>query len=181
MIQEPRVAPLSREELDFWASEGKTGLVLHSVGNDHNLGAIARAAAFFDVFFIVLNENDKEAALTTSSYRVAEGGFEHFTVRKVSSAEAFLKDASKCLLTIGTDTRARQRIGDLKSIINRKTQNRTGIRPGIALVLGNEETGLPKNIKDQCSCLLRIPGTGSIESLNVSQAAALFLHALFEA
>jgi len=36
-------------------------------------------------------------------------------------------------------------------------------------------------VKDQCSCLLRIPGTGNIESLNVSQAAALFFHAIFEA
>ncbi|MCL2480033.1 MAG: RNA methyltransferase, partial [Treponema sp.] len=54
MIEEPVVGPLTREDLDFWASESKTGLVLHEVGNDHNLGAIARAAAFFDVHFIVL-------------------------------------------------------------------------------------------------------------------------------
>jgi len=46
-------------------------------------------------------------------------------------------------------------------------------------VLGNEETGLPKEVKDQCSCLLRIPGTGNIDSLNVSQAAALFLNAIY--
>ncbi|MCL2175181.1 MAG: RNA methyltransferase, partial [Treponema sp.] len=53
-------------------------------------------------------------------------------------------------------------------------------RQGIALVLGNEETGLPENVKANCSYLLRIPGTGNIESLNVSQAASLFLHTIFE-
>jgi len=182
MIEEPEVEFLSVEDLDLWAGEGKTGLILHSVGNDHNLGAIARAAAFFDAGFIVLNENDTEARLTTSAYRVAEGGLEHLTVRKISNTTAFLKDASKRLVTIGTDIRARRRIGDLADIVKAAKSKSAGkdIRPGIALVLGNEETGLPQDIKDLCSCLLRIPGTGNIDSLNVSQAAALFLHAIYE-
>ncbi|MDR0502559.1 MAG: RNA methyltransferase [Treponema sp.] len=206
MIEEPVIEPLSLEDLEIWADERKTGVVLYSVGNDHNLGAIARAAAFFDVSFIVLNEKDasfeahqegnlratnlrfersaevpadvhlKDDAvrLTTSAYRVAEGAFEHLTIRSVTNMAAFLKDASKRIVTIGTDTRARRRIGDLGGIF--KTVK---TRPGIALVLGNEETGLPKNVKDRCSHLLRIPGTGNIESLNVSQAAALFLHAIW--
>ncbi|MCL2720805.1 MAG: RNA methyltransferase [Treponema sp.] len=197
MIEEPVIEPLSLEDLELWANEGKTGVILHSVGNDHNLGAIARAAAFFDVTYIILNEKDsmpsgntdeqaqqaqQTTQLTTSAYRVAEGAFEHLTVRRVSNTAAFLKDASKKIVTIGTDTRARMRIKDLNEIVKNtkiKTE-RVGCRPGIALLLGNEETGLPKNIKDQCSCLLRIPGTGNIESLNVSQAAALFLHAIYE-
>ncbi|MCL2230052.1 MAG: RNA methyltransferase [Treponema sp.] len=185
MIEEPVIEPLSLEDLDAWASEGKTGVLLHSVGNDHNLGAIARAAAFFDVSYIVLNENDsafenedegdKDMRLTTSAYRVAEGGFEHLTVRRIANSAAFLKDASKRLITVGTDIRARQRITDLGGVIKDQKP-----RPGIALVLGNEETGLPKNVKDHCRHLLRIPGTGNIDSLNVSQAAALFLHAIYE-
>jgi TrmH RNA methyltransferase len=186
MIEEPVVESLTLEDLDLWAAEGKMGVLLHSVGNDHNLGAIARAAAFFDISYIILNERDSlfddEASqtvrLTTSAYRVAEGGFEHLTVRKISNSAAFLKDASKRLLTIGTDIRARRRISDLGGIVKAaKVKDR---KPGIALVLGNEEVGLPENIKGQCSCLLRIPGTGNIESLNVSQAAALFFHAAFE-
>jgi TrmH RNA methyltransferase len=171
MIEEPVIEPLSIDDLDLWIAEGKTGVLLHSVGNDHNLGAIARAAAFFDASYIVLNEKDTEARLTTSAYRIAEGGLEHLTVRKISNSSAFLKDASKKLVTIGTDTRARRRIGDLSGIVKN--------HQGVVLVLGNEETGLPKEVKDQCSCLLRIPGTGNIDSLNVAQAAALFLHAIY--
>ncbi len=196
MIEEPEIEPLTREDLDLWANEGKTGVVLHSVGNDHNLGSIARAAAFFDVSFLVLNEKDSslfstysqaygeepapaELRLTTSAYRVAEGAMEHLTIRKISNTAAFLKDASRQLITIGTDIRARKRIKDLGGIIKEERKN-SDARTGIALVLGNEETGLPENVKDQCSYLLRIPGTGNIESLNVAQAAALFLHAIFE-
>jgi len=188
MIEEPVIEGLSVDDLDLWAGEGKTGIILNSIGNDHNLGAIARAAAFFDVSYIVLNERDSsfdgDARLTTSAYRVAEGGFEHVTVRKITNACAFLKDASKRILTVGTDTRARRRITDLKDIIKNsqaRFKSSSGKRCGIALVLGNEEIGLPKDVMDQCSCLLRIPGTGNIESLNVSQAAALFLHTIFEA
>ena len=178
MIEMPVIEPLSREDLDFWDRERKTGLILHEVGNDHNLGAIARAAAFFDVHFIVVNEFDKEARLSTSAYRIAEGGLEYVTVRKVSNTAAFLRDAAKQLIVIGTDSRARRRIGDLAGIVKERVEGFG--RPGVALVLGNEETGLPPNIKDCCSCLLRIPGTGNIESLNVAQAAALFLREIYD-
>jgi len=182
MIEEPVVEPLKLEDLDIWADEGKTGILLHSIGNDHNLGAIARAAAFFDASFIVLNEKDTafegETRLTTSAYRVAEGGLEHLTVRSITNSAAFLKDASKRLITIGTDTRARMRISDLKKIA-KDAKDKKG-RPGIVLVLGNEETGLPKEVKEKCTHILRIPGTGNIDSLNVSQAAALFLNAIYE-
>jgi len=46
--------------------------------------------------------------------------------------------------------------------------------------LGNEETGLPDEVKDACTVLVRIPGTGLMESLNVAQAATLFMHRIFE-
>jgi len=180
MIEEPVIEPLTREDLDLWAQEGKTGLVLHEVGNDHNLGAIARAAAFFDAHFIVVNEHDSEARLSTSSYRVAEGGMEHITVRKIGNTAAFLKDAARKILVIGTDIRARRRIGDLPGMVKDWQAHSNSGRPGIALVLGNEETGLPQDVKDNCRCLLRVPGTGNIESLNVSQAAALFLHEIYD-
>ena len=177
MIVEPTVEPLTRDDLDLWAREGKTGLVLHEVGNDHNLGAIVRAAAFFDAHFIVLNENDSEARLSTAAYRIAEGGMEHVVVRKVSNTAAFLKDAAEKIIVIGTDVRTRRRVGDLGAIV--EAWEGEG-RAGIALVLGNEERGLPQEVKNNCGYLLRVPGTGKIESLNVSQVASLFLHQMYD-
>jgi len=180
MIEEPKIEPLTREDLEFWAAEGKTGLVLHEIGNDHNLGAIARAAAFLDAHFIVVNESGDEARISTSAYRVAEGGMEHIAARKVCNTAAFLKDAASKIVVIGTDTRARRRIGDLSAVVkDLRADSGTG-RAGIALVLGNEERGLPQEVKDNCSCILRIPGTGHIESLNVAQAAALFLREIYD-
>jgi TrmH RNA methyltransferase len=112
---------------------------------------------------------------------------EHVLFRKVQNAPAFLKSALKVVAVIGADHRARRRLKELGALILEKTEGlakkglpETGGRPGILLALGNEETGLPPAIKENCSALVRIPGTGNIESLNVSQAAALFLHELYE-
>ena len=186
MIYAPQLEPLSREDLEEWSQKGTAGLVLHSIGNDHNLGAIIRSAAFFDCPLIVLSEADPGAQLTTSTYRIAEGGMEHVRIHTIRDTAAFLKEASRHLLTVGADIRARQRIGDLPQIVNdrkaktRTRQPETAARPGIAIVLGNEETGLPNEVKDNCSVLMRIPGTGLMDSLNVAQAATLFLYELFE-
>jgi TrmH RNA methyltransferase len=173
MIDEPLVDPLSREDLEAWSREGKTGLILSSVGNDHNLGAIVRSAAFFGAAYVVLADGDEAARLTTSAYRVAEGGMEHVEFRSLANPAGFLKSAAASLAVIGADHRARLRIRDLGTIV-------AGRPRGIALALGNEETGLPPEIKERCAALVRIPGTGVMESLNVAQAATLFLHEIYE-
>ncbi|MCL1815624.1 MAG: RNA methyltransferase [Treponema sp.] len=182
MIFEPKIKAASPEDIDAWAAEGKTGLLLCDVGNDHNLGAIVRAAAFFDAPLIILTESNEEEAkrLTTSAYRVAEGGMEYVEFRSIRSPAAFLRSVSKKLITIGTDPRARIRIRDIPYLEEVK-QKKTGAgHPGMILVIGNEETGLPGEIREQCSIMARIPGTGAIESLNAAQAAALFLQELYE-
>jgi TrmH RNA methyltransferase len=180
MIEEPVLEDISREDIDFWAREGLTGLILHSVGNDHNLGAIVRSAAFFGVHFVILCEADEEARLSTGAYRVAEGGMEYVNFRKVRNTAAFLKRIAPWIITLGALTRARLRLRDMNAIIQEKAAARRSANPGIAVVLGNEETGLPKEAEEHCAALIRIPGTGRIESLNVAQAATLFLHELYE-
>jgi TrmH RNA methyltransferase len=185
MIYEPVVEPASEEDLEAWSSQGKTCLLLCDVGNDNNLGAIIRSAAFFDVTAAVLNESaapesdSNGVRLTTSAYRVAEGGMEYVGFRSVRDPSAFLRAASRSLITVGTSPRARTRIGDLPALIKEK-EAALGRRAGVLLVLGNEETGLPKEVTQNCSITARIPGTGNVESLNVAQAASLFLRELYE-
>jgi TrmH RNA methyltransferase len=185
MIMEPSLELLSPEELTQWAEDGETGLLLSSVGNDLNLGAIVRSAAFFNAKFIILSGEDAEARLSTAAYRTAEGGMELVTVRQVRRPGAFVKEASRLLITIGADHRARPRIRDLSEIITDraaalKRPLAVTKRPGILMVMGNEEVGLSEEVKESCGALIRIPGTGALESLNVAQAATLFLHEIFE-
>jgi TrmH RNA methyltransferase len=179
MIEEPVIEPAAQEDIDAW-STGQICIVLHSVGNDHNLGAIVRSAAFFEAPLIVVNEDDEEARLSTSAYRVAEGGMEHVRFLSVRSTAAFLHALSRQVITIGAEVRARLRIRDIGGIIRKQGEALGRSRPGVAVALGNEETGLPPEVRDSCRVLVRIPGTGNIESLNVAQAATLFLHELFD-
>ena len=170
MIYAPEIEPASEEDLELW-SGGKTCLLLCGLGNDHNLGAIVRSAAFFDAAALIVTG---ETELTTSAYRVAEGGMEYVGFRRVYSPEAFIQAASRRLVTVGADPRARIRIRDLPRVIAARG------RTGVLLVLGNEETGLPSEVREACSVLARVPGTGAVESLNVAQAASLFLQELYE-
>ena len=198
MIYEPVIEEAVPEDIDKWAEEGKTGLLLCDIGNDLNLGAIVRSAAFFDASPVVLasqntqtlqNDSEEEPCikqLTTGAYRSAEGGMEYVTFLSVRRPAAFLRSAAKKLIAIGTDPRARIRIRDIPQLVKEQKapggKNYSGRenKPGIILAIGNEETGLPGEVKEQCSILARIPGTGHIESLNAAQAATLFLQELYE-
>ena len=181
MIYEPVIEKVTGEDIDAWAAGGKTGLLLCNIGNDLNLGAIVRSAAFFDASPVILaaqgiNETDSTERLTTSAYRSAEGGMEYVEFRSVHRPAAFLQSASEKLITIGTDPRSRIRIRDIPKII----KDFPGKRKGVLLAIGNEETGLPPEVKENCSIMARISGTGAIESLNAAQAATLFLQELYE-
>jgi TrmH RNA methyltransferase len=175
MIYPPAPEELQETDLETWAAEGKTVLFLCDLSSDRDLGAIVRSAAFFDVPWVVLSNPELVSA---GAYRAAEGGMEHVSFRTVKSGVSFLRKASKIMLSIGTDVRARLRIGDIPQLV-RDASRRTG-KKGIVLTLGNEETGLPPLVKSLCALLVRIPGTGAVESLSLSQEAALFLRAIYE-
>jgi TrmH RNA methyltransferase len=176
MIYPPEPEALQEADLEAWAAEGKTVLFLCDLRNDYNLGAIVRSAAFFDAPWVVLSNPE---LISTGAYRLAEGGMEHVSFRSVKSGVSFLRKASRLMVSIGTDVRARLRIGDIPQLVRDAPPQ--GGKKGIVLVLGgDEETGLPPLIKSLCTLLVRIPGTGAVESLNISQAAALFLHTIYE-
>ncbi|MDR2182507.1 MAG: RNA methyltransferase [Treponema sp.] len=201
MIIAPVIEGADENFLAAWEKSGKTGLLLCDTGNDHTIGAVIRSAAFFDAPYVVITEPRARAAedsaeaagtpvsaerapdagdspparlLTTSACRTAEGGMEYVEVRSVRNPAAFLRSAGELLVSIGIDSRARVRIRDLSVLLAGQKKR------GRILVLGNEETGLPPRVKEQCSFLARIPGTGNIESLGMPQTAALFLQELYE-
>jgi len=153
--------------IDQWAGSAARVVVLDRVGDDHNLGSIARSAAFFGWHALVIGRDDGAARLTTSAYRVARGALERIPVYTDETAARFVGRCGNRIITIGADHRASRSI-------------REGARPGtaVALVLGNEETGLSPEVRSSCSELVRIDGAGMVESMNVSQAAAVFLYEL---
>lgn len=170
MIEMPRIPAVTACHIKQWEAEQADVLVCDRIGNANNLGAIIRSAAFFGIKHIVISGEDAQAQLTPSAYRIAQGGMEFITLYTVPSAEHFLKACSGYLVRIGADHRAYRSLKDIPSVI------RTG--EAAAVVLGNEEHGISAEAKKLCDVLIKISGSGAIESLNVAQAGTLFCSAL---
>ncbi|MBU6498233.1 MAG: RNA methyltransferase [Rhodospirillales bacterium] len=142
-------------------------LVLDGIGNPHNLGAIARSAAFFGVKALLLGEGLGHAMPSDAAYRTAEGGLEFldlYRTRDLPRALGWLEPHYRSVAaSLG---RAAAPLADLPRD-----------RP-VALVLGNEETGVSPAVLAACRREVRIAGSGRVQSLNVAQAAAVLLHEL---
>jgi TrmH RNA methyltransferase len=164
IVQVPALRAPTPEHIRAWAQARATVLVLDRIGNAHNLGAIARTAAFFGVERIVLAEAASAARPTEAAHRVAEGGLEHVELWQVKNIAALAKDlAAAGYEVIGAATRGG------------RPEAASGAKKPVALVMGNEEEGLAPAVVAACTRLVTIPGTGKVESLNVSVAAAVLL------
>jgi len=160
-----RLAVLDPQAAREWAQDGKPLLILDGVGNPHNLGAIARSAAFFGLERIVLAERPDQALPSDASHRVAEGGLEYLTLFQARLPDA-LPGLRQGYRLVGT---ALER--------GAAPAPRRGERPA-ALILGNEETGLDPATLAACDEVVTIPGSGSVQSLNVAAVAAVLIYLL---
>lgn len=163
-------APLAAD-LRAWVAARAPVLLLDRIGNAHNLGAIARTAGFFGVSRIVL-PNDPAAALPgEAAYRVAEGALESVEVFRVPSLVVLARDLAVAgYEVVGAATR-----GGRPELAVRRGPD---AKP-VALALGNEEHGLAPALLSACTRVVTIPGSGGVESLNVSVAAAVLMWELF--
>ena len=166
------VADVLRAEpapLTAWLRDAPAGaccaLWLDGVGNPHNLGAILRSAAHFGVAAVLLPKHST-LALSGAAARVAEGGAEAVPFVRMGrddNAIAQLRGAGFALAATvvrgGSDVFA------------------TALPQRLVLVLGAEGQGMSPALAQACDLRLGIPGSGAVESLNVSAAAAVFLAA----
>ncbi|MCU0985265.1 MAG: RNA methyltransferase [Acetobacteraceae bacterium] len=141
-------------------------LILDGIGNANNLGAIARSAAFLGIDRIVLSSDPRQALPTDAAYRVAEGGLEHVLVMRTPDLAAALAAIAPAYLTVAAVASGGSDPAKLPHD-----------RP-VALVLGNEETGLSEATIAACAAKATIAGGGALDSLNVSVAAGILMHAL---
>jgi TrmH RNA methyltransferase len=159
------LADFAPEAAGEWARDGKPLLLLDGIGNPHNLGAIVRSAAFFGLERIVLADCPNQALPSDASYRVAEGGFEHLRLYR-APIPATLDPLRQHYQVVGTA------LGK-----HAMPAQWSAARP-VALVLGNEETGLDAETIAGCDEVVTIPGSSHVQSLNVAAAAAILLYTL---
>ena len=146
----------ARERPGIW-------LALDTLQDPHNVGAIFRTAAFFGVRGIVLTR-DRSAPMSATVYDTASGGVELVPFHQSTNINSALEAAKEAgLWSIGT---AEEATKDVREI----PRDRSWI-----VVVGNEEQGLRRLVREHCDELCRISGQGGLTSLNVSVATGVVL------
>mgnify|MGYP003994144905 FL=1 len=161
-------APLPDEHLDdvcvILPDQKNLVLILDQVTDPHNVGAIIRSAAAFGAKAIV--STDRHAPPESGALaKSASGALEALPwVRVTNLSRALDQLAEMGFWRVGLDGYA---ITDISE---------ADYGDNIALVLGAEGKGIRKGTADHCDGLVKLPISRTVESLNVSNAAAVALY-----
>jgi TrmH RNA methyltransferase len=161
----PEIRDFDPKAAEAWATAGEPLVILDGVGNPHNLGAIVRTLAFFGLKNLVISDHPGQAGPSEAAFRVAEGGMEYVTLFRARNLPKVLADLKARYRIVGTA------LTGGKPLAADGLKARKG-RP-VALLLGNEEQGLPPATVAACEAVVMLPGTGRVQSLNVAATAAI--------
>jgi 23S rRNA (guanosine2251-2'-O)-methyltransferase len=147
------------------AGERSVLLVLDQVTDPHNLGAILRSAAAFGAIGVVTQDRHSPPE-SGALAKAASGALERMPWARVVNLARTLEEIGDAgFWRIGL-------AGDAE------TELKEALGPArVALVLGAEGPGLRPNTREHCDSLARLPISDAVESLNVSNAAAVALYA----
>ncbi len=138
-------------------------LVLDSVTDPHNLGAVLRAADGAGASGVVIPK-DRAVGVTAAAVKASAGASEHVRVARETNLRRAIDRMKKAGIWVyaaeagGTDYAELDLSGPL------------------ALVLGSEGRGVRRLVREGCDGAVSIPMLGAVESLNVSVAAAVLLY-----
>jgi 23S rRNA (guanosine2251-2'-O)-methyltransferase len=138
-------------------------LILDSITDPQNFGAILRVAEGFGVDLVVIPQHES-VGLTPAAVKASAGASQWVKVAQVVNLARSLEALKKA----GYWTYAAAAGGDAPVAID--------FRGKVALVLGNEGKGIRRNVLEHCDRVVTIPMHGHVDSFNVATAAAVLCY-----
>lgn len=161
---------LSVHPLDDLIEQSRSGegrlLVLDQIQDPVNLGTLARSALFLGVDGII-KMTDRSAPLSETVIETSVGAATRIPFAEVTNLRRTLdRLKDERFWIVGADAAGEQVPADVPRDRN------------LALVLGHEGTGLRRLTREHCDYLVRLEGSGRLDSLNVGVAGSILMYAL---
>ncbi len=145
----------------------KMFVMLDSIEDPHNLGAILRSSDAFNVDAIIIPKN-RSVKLNSTVAKVSTGAIEYVDVVEVTNLNQTIKKLKdNGFWIVGTEMNTNQTIHDIDVDTN------------LCIVIGNEGKGITRLVRENCDYLVKIPMSGNVNSLNASVSAALVIYEVF--
>lgn len=145
--------------------EGNLVLILDHLEDPHNFGAIIRTCASVGIKSIIIPK-DRSVGVTDVVVKTSVGTINYVKIIMVNNLVATIKTLQKEGFFVyaasmeGTDFR------------------KVDYSNKVALVIGNEGSGVSRLVKESSDCLISIPMNKNVESLNASVAASILIYHL---
>lgn len=154
------------EVLENWAISGKNAffLLLDSIEDPHNLGAISRTALLCGVHGIFIPEH-RSAKVTPAVCKSSSGAVEHMKISIVKNLNNLIAELKQHNVKIAGLTEN----GDIEL-------KQFDARGDIALIIGSEGRGIGLTREKNCDLLIRIPSLFKGFSFNASVAAGIAMY-----
>ena len=157
--------PLRQPQLNEIEQSGVV-VMLDQVTDPHNVGAILRTCAAFNVRALVTTARHSPEA-SGVLFKAASGAYEHVPFVKITNLARAMEELREAgFRLVGLDSEADVTLAEVD-----KT-------PPLVIVLGAEGKGLRELTAKNCDVVAKLDFSGAIRSLNVSNAAAVALYAL---
>lgn len=138
-------------------------LILDSIQDTHNVGAILRSADCSGVDGIIITKHNS-APINETVVKTSAGATEHVKIAQVNNLAQTIDELKQNGFWI---------VGSY--LEGAKDYTKVDYKIPIAVIVGNEEKGIRKLTADKCDHLVKIPMKGKIQSLNVSVATGVLL------
>lgn len=139
-------------------------IILDKITDSNNLGAIIRTAEAAGVHGIIIPKRNS-AQVTPATNKTSAGAVNHMMISRVPNITSEIEKLKENgLWIIGTD------VEKCDAYYN------TNLKGPIAIVIGSEDNGISRIVKEKCDILVNIPMIGKVQSLNASASAAILIY-----